>query len=73
MRRFKSRSMRRSAASEVERSWLGAEALPGGALPREAEDPVQGDLPLAAPVAATGGWAAWLGAALRWTRRGRLT
>lgn len=73
MGRFKSRITRRSAASEAERSWLGAEALPGGALSRETEGPVQGDLPLGAPVTAAGGVAAWLAAALRWTRRGRLT
>lgn len=73
MRRLHSRSTRRSAISKLERSWLGAEALPGGALPREAEQPVRSETALPAPTAAGGGPAVWLAAALRWLRRGRLT
>jgi len=73
MRRFHSRITRRSAATEVERSWLGAEALPGGALPRAAEPPAPSDAAPAKPTAAPGAIAAWFAAALRWTRRGRLT
>jgi hypothetical protein len=73
MRRLHLRSTRRSAMSKLERSWLGAEALPGGALPREAEHPVRSETTPPAPTAAGGGPAVWLAAALRWLRRGRLT
>jgi len=72
MRRPRSRITRRSAASEIERSWLGAEALPGGALPRAAEPPAPGDAAPAKPAAAPGAIATWFAAALRWTRA-RLT
>lgn len=75
----KSRSVRRSRPTEAERSWLGAEAFPGGALPRAAPDPgareAAADVPDApdAPDAPATGPSAWLATALRWTRRGRAT
>jgi hypothetical protein len=70
MRRFKARFKRRPPLSEAERGWLGAEALPGGALPQTAAPSGAQGPETAAP---GNGLAAWLAAALHWARRGRAT
>jgi hypothetical protein len=70
MRRFKAHFTRRPPGNEAECGWLGAEALPGGALPQSAVQSQERDPEAGAPAS---GLAAWLAAALRWTRRGRTT
>jgi len=67
----KSAAARRAQDRESERSWLGAEALPGGALPAEATVPGEQAASAGVPVLRAGGPGGWLATALRWTRRGR--
>lgn len=71
MRRLRPHFTRPPPPSKVERAWLGAEALPGGALPL-ADEPAQARTLDPVPPASSG-LAAWFAAALRWTRRGRAT
>ena len=67
----KSAAARRAQSRESERSWLGAEALPGGVPPREAAAPGEPSAGAGATAARAAGQAGWLATALRWTRRGR--
>jgi len=69
----KTRPIRRSRPTEAERSWLGAEAFPGGALPREDPDPGAREAAADVPAAPASGPSAWLATARRWARRRRAT
>jgi hypothetical protein len=57
----------RGPTEEVESSWLGAEALPGGTV-SAAEDAPESPDP---PSAGDRGPAAWIAAVLSWARRQR--
>jgi len=57
----------RGPTDEVESGWLGAEALPGGIVSADAETGPSHKV----STARARGPAAWLAAALRWTRRRR--
>jgi hypothetical protein len=61
----------RGPTEEVESSWLGAEALPGGTI---SVDTDESDSPgLATAPAPDRGRAAWIAAVLSWARRKRST
>jgi len=57
----------RGPTEEVESSWLGAEALPGGTVFADGDAPESPAL----PSASDRGPAAWIAAVLSWARRQR--